>query len=90
MEEEHAAQNAFEYAQIPGDNPWGIAVRARFPFIRQPSAYDCRADGCWAWQALIVAGLRAEEVPRVRQLLDEMGGHSIKVLPVRPGGSVLG
>jgi hypothetical protein len=31
-----------------------------------------------------VAGLRAEEVPRVRQMLDEMGGHGIKVLPVRP------
>ena len=30
-----------------------------------------------------MAGLRAEEVPRVRQMLDEMGGHTIKVLPVR-------
>lgn len=27
MEEEHAAQHAFEYAPIPGDNPWGAAVR---------------------------------------------------------------
>jgi len=33
--------------------------------------------------ALLLAGMRAEELPRVRQLLDELGGHSVKVLAVR-------
>ena len=32
MEEEHAAQHAFEYAPIPGDNPWGVAVRLSSPY----------------------------------------------------------
>lgn len=36
---------------------------------------------------LLVAGLRAEEVPRVRELLDELGGHSVKVLAVRARAS---
>jgi hypothetical protein len=31
---------------------------------------------------LLVAGMRAEEVPRVRELLDELGGHSVKLLAV--------
>jgi hypothetical protein len=30
---------------------------------------------------LLLAGMRAEELPKVRQLLDELGGHSVKVLP---------
>ena len=34
-------------------------------------------------QVLLVAGMRAEELPRVRQLIDELGGHTVKVLPVR-------
>ena len=32
---------------------------------------------------LLVAGMRAEEVPRVRELLDELGGHTVKLLAVR-------
>ena len=31
---------------------------------------------------LLVAGMRAEEVPRVRELLDELGGHGVKLLAV--------
>ena len=30
--------------------------------------------------ALLLAGLRAEEAPKVRQLLDELGGHEVKVV----------
>lgn len=37
---------------------------------------------------LLLAGLRAEEVPKVRQLLDELGGQSVKVLPVRMRAAV--
>ena len=32
--------------------------------------------------AVLLAGFRAEEVPRVRELLDELGGHDVPVLPV--------
>jgi len=32
---------------------------------------------------VIAAGLRAEEAPRLRELLDELGGHDVKVLLVR-------
>ena len=31
---------------------------------------------------LLAAGMRAEEVPRVRELLDELGGHGVKLLAV--------
>ena len=34
MEEEYAAQHAFESAPIPGDNPWGVAVRLDVTFYR--------------------------------------------------------
>ena len=37
---------------------------------------------------LLVAGMRAEEVPRVRELLDELGGHSVKLLAVSPSSLV--
>ena len=32
--------------------------------------------------AVLLAGFRAEEIPRVRELLDELGGHDVPVLPV--------
>ena len=32
--------------------------------------------------AVLLAGFRVEEVPRVRELLDELGGHDVPVLPV--------
>lgn len=32
--------------------------------------------------AVLLAGFRAEEVPRVRELLDELGGHEVPVIPV--------
>ena len=32
--------------------------------------------------AVLLAGFRAEECPRVRELLDELGGHDVPVVPV--------
>ena len=32
--------------------------------------------------AVLLAGFRAEEIPRIRELLDELGGHDVPVLPV--------
>ena len=32
--------------------------------------------------AVLLAGFRAEEIPRVRELLDELGGHDVPVAPV--------
>jgi hypothetical protein len=32
--------------------------------------------------AVLLAGFRAEEIPRVRELLDELGGHDVPVVPV--------
>ena len=32
--------------------------------------------------AVMLAGFRAEELPRVRELLDELGGHDVPVIPV--------
>ena len=32
--------------------------------------------------AVLLAGFRAEEIPRVRELLDELGGHDVPVAPI--------
>ena len=32
--------------------------------------------------AVLLAGFRAEETPRVRELVDELGGHDVPVVPV--------
>ena len=36
--------------------------------------------------AVLLAGFRAEELPRVRELLDELGGHDVPVVPVPQAG----
>ncbi len=50
--------------------------------------FDARAGGGGEAEepegppAVLLAGFRAEEIPRVRELLDELGGHDVPVAPI--------